>query len=317
MTALPALALNDVSIRYGSFVAVERLSFQVQRGEMFGLLGPNGSGKSSTLMAIAGVLEPFAGSIRIEGLARHEAPETYAHRLGFVPQEIALYEELTAFDNLALFGSLYGLSGHHLHDRVSEALTRVGMLARARERVGRFSGGMKRRINLACALLHRPTVLLLDEPTVALDPASRDSLFVTLDELREQGQAIVLTTHHLDEAESFCDRVGILRQGKLVALGRPADLVRATRNDALLYGHLAQHVDAQQQQSLRERLAATGVDLEVTGKRVRLSARDHEALGQALAVLLTEGMELESFRTPPVRLERLFRNPVPSTKEVA
>jgi ABC-2 type transport system ATP-binding protein len=211
-----ALAIDGLTIRYGRAVAVDGLTLHVRRGEMFGLLGPNGSGKSSTLAAVAGALEPAAGSIRVEGIARHERSSEYARRVGVVPQEPALYEELTAADNLAFFGGLYGLGGGELRQRVAAVLGHVGLSELARRPVQTLSGGQRQRVNLGCALLHRPAVLLLDEPTVALDAAAREALFDLLVDLRDAGRAVLLTTHHLDEAERWCDRVGFLDRGRLV-----------------------------------------------------------------------------------------------------
>ncbi|MGL6097214.1 MAG: ABC transporter ATP-binding protein, partial [Fimbriiglobus sp.] len=205
-----ALALDAVSVRYGPTLAVDGLTLHVNRGEIVGLLGPNGSGKSSTIAAAAGVLDPAAGTVTVDGIARHRNPNGYARRVGLVPQEPALYDELSAVANLRFFGRLYGMSGENLRKRADLALARARLQDRADDRVSTFSGGMKQRLNLACALLHDPAVLLLDEPTAALDPASRDSLFAALHELRDAGHAVLLSTHHLDEAEYGCDRIAVL-----------------------------------------------------------------------------------------------------------
>lgn len=305
MSAAPALALTDVSIRYGTIEAVRRLSLRVRYGEICALLGPNGSGKSSTLAAIAGLLDTVGGEIRVAGLSRTESPLDYARRIGLVPQELALYEELTVLQNLNFFASLYDLGSRERAERCEWVLERVGLTARACDRVGTLSGGMQRRINLACALLHQPTLLLLDEPTVALDPASRESLFALLHDLREEGCTILLTTHYLDEAEQFCDRTAVLRDGELLGIGRPSDLVRRTTPQAILYGHLRDPLGPAREEAIRSRLSVD-VDLEITGRRLRLSAVDNESLGSALAIVLAEGADLEAFRTPPIRLERLL-----------
>lgn len=301
MTSAPRLAVESVSIRYGSLLAVRELSFAVSAGEMYALLGPNGSGKSSTLGAIAGNLLPTSGSIRVDGFCRRERPADYARLVGVVYQEPALYEELTARQNLELFGGLYGLRGRTLRDRIVAALERVDLADRADERLLGFSGGMLRRINLACALLHTPAVLLLDEPTVALDPESRDSLFDTLTSLRENGCAIVLTTHHLEEAEIWCDRVGILRKGRLIAEGRPADVLRRTSDRSIIHGQLREAIPGDDADALRTTLGPT-VELRIVGRRLTLTADDGAGLGLALARLHERGVRLESFRTPPPRM---------------
>ncbi len=302
-----ALSLVDVTVRYGDRVAVNRVSLDVRRGEIVGLLGPNGSGKSTTLALAAGLLEPASGIVTVEGRTRAKDPAAFAARVGLVPQEPAVYDELTATANLTFFGELYGLAGTDLRRRVTRALSRVKLTERAGHRVSTFSGGLKQRLNLAAALLHDPPVLLLDEPTAALDPASRDSLFADLTRFRDDGHAILLTTHHVDESESGCDRVAVLENGKLVACGVPSELLRAHRADRpVLYGHLRTRPPKYLERAIRRRLAPHA-ELEITGRRLRLSADTNEDLGRALASLLAEGIDLEAYRTPAGALERAMR----------
>jgi ABC-2 type transport system ATP-binding protein len=303
-----ALSLVDVTVRYGERVALDRVSLDVRRGEIVGVLGPNGSGKSSTLAVAAGVIDPTSGFVAVEGRARAVDPAGFAARVGLVPQEAALYDELTASDNLAFFGELYGLAGSDLRRRVARGLSRVKLSDRAQHRVSTFSGGLKQRLNLAAALLHDPPVLLLDEPTASLDPASRDALFADLTRFRDDGHAILLTTHHVDEAEGGCDRVAVLEAGKLAAMGEPAELLRTQAADrAVLYGHLRTRPPKYLQRAIRRRLGPR-VELEITGRRLRLSAETSEELGHALASLLAEGIELEAYRTPAGTVERALRS---------
>jgi ABC-2 type transport system ATP-binding protein len=313
MPRIPALSVIDIRIRFGRTLALDGVSFDVKRGEILAILGPNGSGKSTTLSVAAGVLEPLSGSVSAVGIPRATQPTEYAKQIGLVPQEPALYDDLTAEANLYFFGRLYGLTGYDLRCRVAVALERVKLADRARDRVRTFSGGLKQRLNLACALIHDPPLLLLDEPTAALDPRSRDLLFSDLHRLRDAGHAIVLSTHHLDEAEHGCDRIVVLEQGRVAAAGRPADLIRhQVTGLAVLYGHLREHLPAFFEKSLRKRLGR-GVQLEITGRRLRLAADTQEALGRALAIVLADGITLETFRTPPGRLESLIRQPVAFT----
>ena len=213
------LSLRDVTLRYGDRVAVRGLSLGVRRGEVLGLLGPNGSGKSSTLAAIAGSLPPARGTIQICGRCERDDPMGYRRLLGLVPQDLALFDDLGCAQNLSFFGRLYGLAGRALKRRVEEVLDLVRLADVARRPVRTFSGGMKRRLNLACAVLHRPALLLLDEPTVGLDLAARDAVFAILRRLRDEGCGLVFATHHLEEAERLCDRLAILDRGALLALG--------------------------------------------------------------------------------------------------
>jgi ABC-2 type transport system ATP-binding protein len=215
----PVLCVCELTIRYGSAVAVDGLSLDVQAGEVYGLLGPNGSGKSSTLSAIAGTLRPATGTITVQGIVREREPGRYLSLLGIVPQELALYEELSVADNLSFFGRLYGVRGAELRRRVAESLEFVQLTEHGQRLTRTLSGGMQRRLNLACALLHRPTLLLLDEPTVGLDLPARETLFESLRELRCRGCALVFSTHHLEEAEQLCDRIGLMDQGRLIAEG--------------------------------------------------------------------------------------------------
>lgn len=292
-----ALSLQSIGVRYGTRIAVADLTLQVRRGEIVGLLGPNGSGKSSTLLVAAGVLDPAQGTVAIEGISHREHPAAYAHKVGLVPQGDALFEELTAVENLRYFGRLYGLSHADLQARITRALARARLTDRAHARVGTFSGGMKQRLNIAVALLHDPVVLLLDEPTAALDPASREALFADLQQLRDDGHAILLTTHHLDEAEEGCDRVAILQQGKLIAQGTPQDLREERHGQALtIYGHLNGPLPKYLERCIRQKLPAT-VEMELVGRRMRLQGTDREALGRALAVILSEGVPLDNFRS--------------------
>jgi ABC-2 type transport system ATP-binding protein len=222
----PALQIEDVSKRYGEQVALRGVSLEVEPGERLALLGPNGAGKTTLVRCVSGRVRPDRGRIRLWGepLSR----TLRAEHLGLVPQDIALYPALTARANLEIFGRLYGLRGSELTRRVEWALEWVGLSARARDRIATYSGGMKRRINLACGVLHGPRVALLDEPTAGVDPQSRERIYDMLDELGRQGTAFVMATHHLEEAEQRSDRVVILDDGRVVAQGTVSELVART-----------------------------------------------------------------------------------------
>jgi ABC-2 type transport system ATP-binding protein len=202
---------------YGARTAVRDVSFVAEPGRTLGLLGPNGAGKSTLVNIIAGVLRPDAGEALIDGKAIDSDVSEAKRRVGYVPQDLALYEELTALDNLGLFGALYGLEAGEIRDRAQHALDVVRLQDRARDRVEAFSGGMRRRLNIAAALLHEPRVLLLDEPTVGVDPQSRNAIFDSLAELKSRGLALVYTTHYMEEAERLCDRIVIIDHGEVLA----------------------------------------------------------------------------------------------------
>ncbi len=212
-----AIAVRDLRKSYGDITAVDGISFEVARGETFGLLGPNGAGKTTTIHMIVGALRPDAGSIAVDGEADPTRPAARL-KIGTAPQSLALYGDLTGEENLAFFGTLYGLSGPRLRERVGWALEFSGLGGRRRQRSSAYSGGMQRRLNLVCGLLHDPPVILLDEPTVGVDPQSRNQIFESIEALRKQGRTILYTTHYMEEAERLCDRVAIMDRGRILAL---------------------------------------------------------------------------------------------------
>jgi ABC-2 type transport system ATP-binding protein len=211
------LLVDHVTKKYGDLVAVRDVSFAVPRGQCFGLLGPNGAGKTTTISMICGILAPDAGRVEVDGQPVSADTSPAKRCIGYVPQELALYEELCATDNLRLFGAMYGLRGPALRGRIAEALGITGLADRATEPVSRFSGGMKRRLNIAAALVHDPEFLIFDEPTVGVDPQSRNAIFDTLKGLQAAGKTILYTTHYMEEVERLCDRVAIMDHGAIVA----------------------------------------------------------------------------------------------------
>lgn len=211
--------------RFGERVAVAGLSFHIERGETYGLLGPNGSGKTTTISMIAGVLRPDAGSVTIAGVPVDARSGRAKALIGLVPQDIALYEDLSARENLRFFGRLQGMRGAELERRTAEVLDIVGLAERSRDRVGEYSGGMKRRANIAVGLLHRPQLLILDEPTVGVDPQSRNQILASIETLGGEGLSVLYTTHYMEEAERLCRRVGIIDGGTMLAEGTRRELV--------------------------------------------------------------------------------------------
>jgi ABC-2 type transport system ATP-binding protein len=211
--------------KYGERVAVNEVSFSVQEGEIFGLLGPNGAGKTTTISILATLLPPDGGKVIIGGYDLAREANKIKPLIGFVPQELALYPTLSAWDNLAFFGRIYGLRGNVLKERIATALDMVGLRERAGDAVRTFSGGMKRRLNIAASLLHRPRILFLDEPTMGVDPQSRNFIFEHIERLKAEGMTIIYTTHYMEEAERLCDRVAIMDEGRILALDTPKGLI--------------------------------------------------------------------------------------------
>jgi ABC-2 type transport system ATP-binding protein len=220
------LSIRDLTKSYGENRAVRGVSFSIIRGEIFGLLGPNGAGKSTTISMLAGLTEPTSGQILVDGVDIRTHMNALKARIGLVPQELALYPTLSAWDNLTFFGQIYGLSGKVLRQRVSEVLALVQLANRAKEPIKSYSGGMKRRVNLAAGLLHQPEILFLDEPTVGVDPQSRNAIFESVQALNRDGLTVIYTTHYMEEAERLCQRVAIIDHGQIIALDTPANLIR-------------------------------------------------------------------------------------------
>lgn len=227
------LTFDQVRKRYGARTAVDGLSLHVRRGEVLGLLGPNGAGKSTTVAMAAGVIAPDSGTVRLEGDGDPRRTADRA-RIGVAPQALALYDALSGQANLRFFGAIYDLYGAGLDNRVRWALDFVGLAPRANDAVATYSGGMKRRLNLAAALVHDPELLLLDEPTVGVDPQSRNALFDNIEALRRDGRTVVYTTHYMEEAVRLCDRIAIVDQGRLLALGTLDELLAAHAGSPVL-----------------------------------------------------------------------------------
>jgi ABC-2 type transport system ATP-binding protein len=218
------LKIERVSKAFGAIRAVDAVSFEVRPGEIYGLLGPNGAGKTTTISMISGLLKPDAGEIFVAGTAFWADPQKAKRIMGVVPQELAIYEELTGRENLEFWGRIAGLSSSEAKSRATELLTALSLTDRAKDAVKTYSGGMKRRINLGCALLHKPRLLLLDEPTVGIDPQARLNILEFIRGLRASGTAILYTTHYLEEAETLCQRIGIIDHGRLLAEGTLSEL---------------------------------------------------------------------------------------------
>ncbi len=238
------LTTKDLRKTFGEFEAVKGISFSILRGEIFSLLGPNGAGKSTTINMLSCLIEPTGGTAEIAGHAIPGDTLSVRRAIGVVPQEIALYGALSARDNLRFWGRLYSMSGRELDRRIDEVLAQVGLSDRAKDDVKTFSGGMKRRINIAAGLLHRPQLLFMDEPTVGIDPQSRRRILDMVQELRREGMTVLYTTHYMEEAEELSDRVGIIDKGRLIAVGTQDELKKVVGEQETLRLHLAEEAAA-------------------------------------------------------------------------
>lgn len=218
------IKLDSLVKRYDENIAVDNMSLEIEKGELFGLLGPNGAGKSTTISMICGLLKPNQGEITIDGFNLKNNPLQCKSRIGLVPQEIALYENLSAYENIEFFGRLAGLKGALLKERVEEALSFVGLSDKAKAVPKSFSGGMKRRLNIGCAITHHPDVIIMDEPTVGIDPQSRNHILESVRKLNSMGSTVIYTSHYMEEVEALCSRIAIMDHGKLIAMGSKEEL---------------------------------------------------------------------------------------------
>jgi ABC-2 type transport system ATP-binding protein len=220
-----AIEVEELTRRFGELTAVDGLSLSVENGEIFGLLGPNGSGKTTTIRMLCGLLDPTSGVARVAGLDVATDPEGVRRRIGYMSQKFGLYHDLTVRENEEFYGSLYGLEREKLRTRIEEVEGFIGLGARRDQMVGTLSGGWKQRVGLSCAILHRPAILFLDEPTAGVDPASRKLFWTMIHSLASEGTTSVVTTHYMDEA-SRCDRIAMLHRGRLIGIGAPPEVAR-------------------------------------------------------------------------------------------
>jgi ABC-2 type transport system ATP-binding protein len=240
----PILEAHNLVKKFNDFTAVDGVSFAIEEGEVFSLLGPNGAGKTTTISMLSCLLAPTQGDAVIGGHSVDKDPMAVKKVIGVVPQDIALYEDLSAIENLMFWGRMYGMRGAALKGRVEEVLEQVGLADKAKQRVKTYSGGMKRRINIAVGLLHKPRLLFMDEPTVGIDPQSRRNILDSVKELNRQGMTVLYTTHYMEEAQELSQRVGIIDHGKLIALGTQKELTQMVGQMDALRLHLPEGQDA-------------------------------------------------------------------------
>lgn len=270
------LETENLSKSFGDVHAVRGVSFGIRRGEIFSLLGPNGAGKTTTISMLSCLIEPTGGDARVDGHSIRTEPQAVKQVIGVVPQEIALYQTLTAYENLRFWGQMYGMRGKTLQQRIGEVLDVVGLADRAKHRIETYSGGMKRRINIAVGLLHRPKLVFMDEPTVGIDPQSRRNILDTVKNLNRQGMTVLYTTHYMEEAQELSDRIGIIDHGKLIALGTQDELTKLVGQEDVVELHIGElEATADFVQALQEAPGVRQVD--ASNGTVRLIAADGNA----------------------------------------
>ena len=300
------LEVKDLAKNYGDFQAVKGVSFEIAEGEIFSLLGPNGAGKTTTISMLSTLYAPTSGDATIGGHSISKDPMGVRNIIGVVPQDLALYEDLTAKENLIFWGQMYGLSGKPLTSRVDEVLGQIGLTDKAKDRVKTYSGGMKRRVNIGVGLLHKPRLLFMDEPTVGIDPQSRRAILDTVKDLNKQGMTVLYTTHYMEEAEELSDRVGIIDHGQLIAIGTQKELTKQVGETETLILHISENDDpealAKAFRDIKEVLEANVVNTEISV--ITPSAKD------VLAAVVTKanerGIKIHSIDIREPNLEAVF-----------
>lgn len=304
------LEVKNLRKAFGDLVAVADVSFYVDAGEIFGLLGPNGAGKSTTMMMLAGLISPDGGEIRLGEKPYDPTDHSMRTMLGVVPQDLAIYPELTARENLHFFGQLYGVKGKELIRRTDRTLARIGLTDRADNLTKEYSGGMKRRLNFACALLHEPKLLILDEPTVGVDPQSRSHLLECVRELSDEGMACIYASHYMEEVQAICRRVAIIDHGKMRACDSVRELLKGLSSDLCLRIDKPPAAVVAQLKGLAELAPPMNGELDAKLIVTRDQHNDEQQLSTTLVKVVQtldrNGVKLHGIETHEPNLERLF-----------
>jgi ABC-2 type transport system ATP-binding protein len=300
------LEVKDLAKSYGAFTAVKGITFDIKEGEIFSLLGPNGAGKTTTISMLSTLYTPTSGDATIGGHSISKDSMAVKQVIGVVPQDLALYEDLTARENLIFWGQMYGLSGKALNSRVDEVLEQIGLVDKAKNRVKTYSGGMKRRVNIGVGLLHKPRLLFMDEPTVGIDPQSRRAILDTVKDLNKQGMTVLYTTHYMEEAAELSNRVGIIDHGELIALGTQDELTKQVGHTDTLILHIGENEDsealANSLKGLPDVLEANATDHEVS----IITPQAENILASVVSKANERGIKIRSIDIREPNLEAVF-----------
>jgi ABC-2 type transport system ATP-binding protein len=300
------LEVKDLVKKYGDFTAVNNISFDIKEGEIFSLLGPNGAGKTTTISVLSTLFTPTSGDAIVCGHSVKQDPMAVRNAIGVVPQDLALYEDLTARENLSFWGQMYGLSGKNLNSRIDQVLDQIGLTDKAKLRIKTYSGGMKRRVNIGVGLLHKPRVLFMDEPTVGIDPQSRRAILDSVKELNRNGMTVLYTTHYMEEAQELSNRVGIIDHGQLIALGTQAELTRQVGETDTLVLHVGEAEDPQPLAAALKNLRGVS-RADVTDHEVSIiTPAAEELLAPAVTCANEMGIKIHSIDIREPNLEAVF-----------
>lgn len=303
-TIMSFIKIRNLVKRYDTNIAVDNISLNIEEGELFGLLGPNGAGKSTTINVICGLLKPNQGEVEIDGMNIKDSALEYKSKLGLVPQEIALFDILTAYENVEFFGKLAGLRGKMLSERVDEALEFVGLTDKRKAVPKSFSGGMKRRLNIACAIVHHPGIIIMDEPTVGIDPQSRNHILESVMKLNSMGSTIIYTSHYMEEVEALCSRIAIMDHGKLIATGSKEELKKLVGREERIMIDVADISYS----SLEEIKAVRGIrGAEYKGNILEIVTANSQVLLQDILFILSKnGIRIKGINLEEPDLETVF-----------
>jgi ABC-2 type transport system ATP-binding protein len=300
------LEVKDLAKHYGDFAAVKGISFHIEEGEIFSLLGPNGAGKTTTISMLSTLYTPTSGEALIGGHSVTKDPMAVRHIIGVVPQELALYDDLSARENLSFWGQMYNLGGKTLKVRIDEILEQIGLADKGDQRVKTYSGGMKRRVNIGVGLLHKPRLLFMDEPTVGIDPQSRRAILETVKELNRQGMTVLYTTHYMEEAAELSSRVGIMDHGELIAIGTQKELTQQVGQAETLILHIDEGQDAASLASAIHGLPGVR-QADVIDQQVTVITPDaEEVLAPVIAKASEAGLKIRSIDIREPNLEAVF-----------
>jgi ABC-2 type transport system ATP-binding protein len=297
--------MEEVSKKFGDVRAVDKVSLQIAQGEVFGLLGPNGAGKSTVINVITGLLRMDGGKVSILGKDIAKSPMAVKKNIGVVPQELAIYEDLTSLENVKFFASLYGLSGRELTKAAEEALDFTGLLDKAKGVPKSFSGGMKRRLNIACAIAHKPKLIIMDEPTVGIDPQTRSHILQSVRVLNNQGCTVIYTTHYMEEAEEICTRIAIMDHGKVIAEGTKEELKALITDTNVIWVTMSDSASRVETEKLRAIPGVTHVEIEENIVKVS-SVREVNALEPIIAYFTSHGISIKNVESKVPDLETVF-----------
>ena len=297
------LEVKNLKKSYGEKEVVKGISFDIKKGEILGFLGPNGAGKSTTINMLSTALDKTFGEIKFKGKDISKCKREYKSSLGIVPQKLAIFENMPAIENVKYFAGFYGLKGKDLIEKSEEALTRVGLLDRKNDLPKIYSGGMKRRLNIACAIMHSPKILILDEPTVGIDPQSRNHILKSIKQLRDNGTTVIYTTHYMEEVEAICDRVIIIDNGEIIEQGSIEELTERTKG-SLVYNVSGDYMEKIEVEDLKE---IDGVEkVEIKDKIKITVSRDKENLELIMPCLINSGFKIKSIEVEEQSLETIF-----------